>query len=159
MTNSIVYFLSPLGWLELTASDEALIKVHFMKGDAAKQPNNTENEILKITQKQLTEFFAGERKEFEIPLNPAGTEFQVKVWDVLQKIPFGKTISYLQLAQKVGSKEHTRAVGLANGKNPIAIIIPCHRVIGADGKLTGYAGGMKRKQWLLEFESQQGKLF
>lgn len=155
----IDYYLSPIGWLEIKADEKTLQSVHFIDENIAKQYINTENKILQITRKQLTEYFAGERTGFDIPLNPPGTDFQLKVWNELQKIPFGKTISYLQLAEKVGSKEYTRAVGLANGKNQIAIVIPCHRVIGSDGKLTGYTGGMKRKQWLLELESMQRNLF
>ena len=159
MEKYIDYINSPVGWLEITADDNALLSVHFMNDGASKQTINEENKVIQKTKKQLAEYFAGERKKFDIPLNPSGTEFQLKVWNELLKIPYGKTISYLQLAELVESKEHTRAVGLANGKNPVAIIVPCHRVVGSDGKLTGYAGGMKNKQWLLELESQQKNLF
>ncbi len=102
--------------------------------------------------KQLKEYFAGTRKEFDVPLDIEGTDFQKRVWDELQKIPYGKTISYKTLAEKLGDVKAIRAVGKANGQNPIAIIIPCHRVIGADGSLTGYAGGLDIKEKLLHLE-------
>ena len=101
---------------------------------------------------QLAEYFAGERQQFDVPLKLAGTPFQQRVWQELVRIPFGTTITYAQLAQRVGKPTASRAVGHANGRNPISIIVPCHRVIGANGKLTGYAGGVEKKQWLLEWE-------
>jgi methylated-DNA-[protein]-cysteine S-methyltransferase len=110
---------------------------------------------------QLDEYFKGERKDFTIRINPAGTEFQGKVWNSLLKIPYGKTISYLEQAKQFGDEKAIRAIASANGKNPIPIIIPCHRVIGNNGSLTGYAGGILKKQWLLEHEGalQQKTLF
>ncbi len=102
---------------------------------------------------QLRAYFAGERTEFTLKLDPHGTAFQRRVWDALEKIPFGTTTTYGQIAAELGDPRSTRVVGLANGRNPIAIIIPCHRVIGADGNLTGYGGGMDRKRWLLAHES------
>lgn len=101
---------------------------------------------------QLAEYFAGQRQEFELPLQPAGTPFQRRVWQELVKIPFGTTITYAQLAQRVGQPTAARAVGHANSRNPISLLVPCHRVIGADGALTGYAGGMEKKRWLLAWE-------
>lgn len=101
---------------------------------------------------QLAEYFAGERQTFDVPLKLAGTPFQQRIWQELVRIPFGTTITYAQLAQRVGKPTASRAVGHANGRNPISIIVPCHRVIGADGKLVGYAGGMNKKQWLLAWE-------
>jgi methylated-DNA-[protein]-cysteine S-methyltransferase len=101
---------------------------------------------------QLAEYFAGERQQFDVPLKLAGTPFQQHVWRELVRIPFGTTISYAQLAQRVGKPTASRAVGAANGRNPISILVPCHRVIGAGGKLTGYAGGIDKKQWLLAWE-------
>jgi len=101
---------------------------------------------------QIAEYFAGERQQFDLPLKLAGTPFQQRVWQELVRIPFGTTITYAQLAQRVGKPTASRAVGHANGRNPISIIVPCHRVIGADGKLTGYAGGVDKKQWLLAWE-------
>jgi AraC family transcriptional regulator of adaptative response/methylated-DNA-[protein]-cysteine methyltransferase len=111
------------------------------------------NAILEQTQMELAEYFAGTRRTFTMPLAPAGTDFQQRVWQILQQIPFGKTRSYGQQADLIGDRAATRAVARANGDNPIAIIIPCHRVIGADGKLTGYGGGLWRKQWLLDHEN------
>jgi methylated-DNA-[protein]-cysteine S-methyltransferase len=108
--------------------------------------------IIQKAKKQVDEFFAGKRQDFDLPLKPEGSEFQRTVWDELTRIPFGKTISYGELARRIGKPEAPRAVGLANGKNPISIIVPCHRVIGASGKLTGYGGGLDRKVWLLEHE-------
>src|SRR5258706_9427311 len=101
---------------------------------------------------QIDEFFTGKRQDFDLPLKPAGSAFQLSVWDELTRIPFGKTISYGELARRIGKPDAPRAVGLANGKNPISIIVPCHRVIGASGKLTGYGGGIDRKVLLLEHE-------
>ncbi len=110
---------------------------------------------------QLGEYFDKRRKVFNLQLNPTGTDFQKKVWEVLLKIPHGKTVSYLELSKQLGDVKAIRAVAAANGKNPLWIVVPCHRVIGSDGSLTGYAGGLWRKQWLLEHESnlQQQKLF
>jgi methylated-DNA-[protein]-cysteine S-methyltransferase len=105
---------------------------------------------------QLAEYFAGARREFDVPLKLAGTPFQQRVWQELVQIPFGTTLTYAQLAQRVGKPTASRAVGHANGRNPISIIVPCHRVIGADGKLTGYAGGVDKKQWLLAWERRAG---
>ena len=101
---------------------------------------------------QLFEYFNGQRNSFDLPLEPYGTEFEQKVWDQLQHIPFGSTTNYGTIAKKVGDKKAAQAVGSANGKNPIAIVIPCHRVIGANNDLTGYAGGLQRKEWLLKHE-------
>jgi methylated-DNA-[protein]-cysteine S-methyltransferase len=113
---------------------------------------------------QLAEYFAGERQQFDVPLKLVGTAFQLRVWQELVRIPFGTTISYARLAQRLGKPTASRAVGHANGRNPISIIVPCHRVIGADGKLTGYAGGVDKKQWLLAWErratsAEPGNLF
>lgn len=111
--------------------------------------------------KQLQEYFAGDRKEFQLKLNPSGTAFQKKVWHLLEQIPYGTTASYLELSKQFGNPAAIRAVAAANGKNPLWIVIPCHRVIGSDGSLTGYAGGLWRKKWLLEHEqvSKQQSLF
>ena len=113
-----------------------------------------ENDVILKAKNQLYEYFDGNRIEFNVPLQLVGTDFQKKVWNLLMKIPFGKTISYLDLAKMLGDPNATRAVAAANGKNPIAIIIPCHRVIGSDGSLTGYAGGLGNKRMLLSFESK-----
>lgn len=110
---------------------------------------------------ELDAYFSGKLEEFKVPLKPSGSEFQEKVWNHLLKIPFAKTISYMQVAVQLGDVKSIRAVGTANGRNPIPIIIPCHRVIGSNGALTGYGGGLWRKKWLLDFErkAKQGELF
>lgn len=116
-----------------------------------------ETPLIKKTYSQLKEYFAGNRKIFDIPISANGTEFQIKVWEELQKIPYGKIRTYKEIAENIGNKNASRAVGMANNKNPIAIIIPCHRVIGSNGDLTGYAGGIKLKQYLLNLEKQNSK--
>jgi methylated-DNA-[protein]-cysteine S-methyltransferase len=117
--------------------------------------------VLKESVSQLNDYFDGKRKDFTFKLKPSGTEFQQKVWKGLLEIPFGKTMSYLELSKKLGDVKAIRAVASANGKNPLWIVVPCHRVIGTDGSLTGYAGGLWRKKWLLEHEnpSKQGSFF
>lgn len=152
------YYKSPVGNLRIISNDRDIIKIEFAD-DYFKMkmiPVQIQNCI-----KQLDEYFTGERKEFQVRINPAGTEFQAKVWNQLLKIPYGKTISYLDQAKSLGDEKAIRAIASANGKNPIPIIIPCHRVIGNNGKLTGYAGGLLKKQWLLEHEGaiQQKSLF
>ena len=116
-----------------------------------------ETPLIKKTYSQLKEYFDGIRKRFDIPISANGTEFQMKVWKELQKISYGKTTTYKEIAENIGNKNASRAVGMANNKNPIAIIIPCHRVIGSNGDLTGYAGGIKLKQYLLNLEKQNSK--
>jgi methylated-DNA-[protein]-cysteine S-methyltransferase len=103
--------------------------------------------------KQLDAYFAGELERFDLPLAPHGTPFQLRVWEELRRIPYGQTISYSELARRLGDRKLVRAVGLANGRNPLSIVIPCHRVVGADGSLVGYGGGLERKRWLLEHEA------
>ena len=118
-------------------------------------------DVLKESVSQLNDYFEGKRKDFNFKLNPSGSEFQQKVWKGLLEIPFGKTMSYLELSKKLGDVKAIRAVASANGKNPLWIVVPCHRVIGTDGSLTGYASGLWRKKWLLEHENPntQGSLF
>jgi len=148
------YCITPLGWLELKSTENTLLSVRFEgKGESSEiiPP------ILEESEKQLLEYFQGSRQIFNLRLAPEGTEFQQKVWEQVVAIPFGKTASYLDIALKTGSAKNTRAVGLANGKNPIPIIIPCHRIIGSNGKLTGYAGGLERKRWLLHHELSNSK--
>jgi methylated-DNA-[protein]-cysteine S-methyltransferase len=113
--------------------------------------------LLDEARRQLVAYFAGRLKVFDLPLAPNGTEFQRRVWSALTKIPFGATTSYAQLARRVGNEAAVRAVGAANGRNPIPIIVPCHRVIGSNGSLTGFGGGLPRKQWLLRHEGAQGE--
>ena len=110
-------------------------------------------EVLEDAIHQFREYFEGKRRKFDLTLNPEGTSFQKKVWELLQEIPYGKTISYLELSKRLGNPKAIRAAAAANGKNPLWIIVPCHRVIGSNGDLTGYAGGLHRKKWLLEHES------
>lgn len=143
---------TPLGIIELKGDAEGLASALFKDAEniviSAKIPKELNDAVL-----QLQEYFEGNRKEFNLKLSPKGTDFQKRVWQQLQQIPFGKTTSYQQMANTLGDPKVIRAAASANGKNPISIIIPCHRVIGSDGSLTGYAGGLHRKKWLLEFES------
>ncbi|MBO9668316.1 MAG: methylated-DNA--[protein]-cysteine S-methyltransferase [Bdellovibrio sp.] len=145
---------SAVGAMYLVASEENLFGVFWNKQDKISMVANPQNKILQMTLAQLEEYFEGTRTEFSIPLSPQGTEFQLKVWKQLQKIPYGKTISYKELATAVSDPNASRAVGSANGKNPISIIIPCHRVIASNGRLAGYAGGVSAKDFLLKLESQ-----
>jgi methylated-DNA-[protein]-cysteine S-methyltransferase len=150
------YYQSPLGLLKIEASEIALVSVSFLHEETISMANGQEGSaIVENTKAQLTEYFEGKRKQFDLPLEYSGTEFQLKVWEALTRIPFGKTMSYGQLAHLLGAKELVRAVGNANRKNPIGIIVPCHRIIGSQGSLVGYAGGLWRKQWLLEHEGSQ----
>lgn len=143
---------SPLGRLKLTAGPEALLKVSFTNESITDKSNSIKNDILDQTVRQLEEYFAGERTTFDLPLSPAGTEFQQKVWKILRDIPFGQTTTYGSISEKLGDCNAVRAVGTANGQNPIPIIIPCHRVLGSGQKMTGYSGGIDRKRWLLKHE-------
>ena len=151
MKNYVTY-KSPFGMLFLTAEGDALTGVHFKKIDF-NEATEKETTILKNSKKQLDEYFSGKRKSFELKINLNGTIFQKKAWQHLQKIPYGKTSSYSDQAKSAGSANAVRAIGSANGRNPIAIIIPCHRVIRADGSLGGYAGGLPVKKFLLKLES------
>lgn len=155
-TMQVTHISSPLGQIEIKELDNSIVEIRFTE---SKPVTKNSSPILDKCIHQLMEYFNGTRTSFELPLQPMGTEFQKKVWSELQNIPFGKTISYMDLAKRLGDPKVIRAAGTANGKNPIAIIIPCHRVIGTDGSLTGYAGGLERKQWLLEHESSQMSLF
>ncbi len=146
---AFTYFKSPPGLIELSATGNGISSLYFVS--EAKQKNSP-NKILSDCAKQLGEYFQNKRKEFSITLDMQGTDFQKKVWNELLNIPFGKTISYLQLAKRLGDVKSIRAVGGANGKNPVSIIVPCHRVIGSNGSLVGYGGGLDKKKWLLEFE-------
>ena len=146
----ISYFTSPVGYLKIEADENVLQRLNFI--DTPQNDAIKENEAIKKCKQQLDEYFLGKRKDFDLSLALNGTPFQNKVWNELLSIPFGKTISYLQLAKKLSDGKCIRAVGTANGKNPMAIIVPCHRVIGSDGKLVGYAGGLGRKKFLLQHE-------
>lgn len=150
---------SPLGVLTLVSNGAALTRLEFENPRwPYVAPERGEDEILTRARRQLDAYFAGRLDTFDVPLAPAGTGFQQKVWRALMSIGYGATWSYGRLAAAIGSPKASRAVGLANGRNPIAIIVPCHRVIGADGSLTGYGGGMRRKQHLLDLERGQAPL-
>ncbi len=140
---------TPIGELILRGDERGIAEILFA---SEKRKSTGVPEPLKNGVEQLTAYFAGERKEFDLTLNPAGTDFQQRVWHSLLTIPYGKTLSYKEQALKLGNLKAIRAVASANGKNPLPIVIPCHRVIGSNGTLTGYAGGIWRKKWLLEHE-------
>lgn len=142
---------SPIGELHLVANDKALVYLGFKFREWDDQVKGT-NKIIERTKSQLDEYFAGERKDFDVPYSLGGTEFQNTVWKTLAKIPFGKTWSYQQMAEALKKPTAMRAVGRTNGLNPISIILPCHRVIGKSGSLTGYAGGLPAKEFLLKLE-------
>ena len=150
---------TPVGQLTLVAHDQALVAVLWENDDPKRVKlsesfEQNEHPLLKEVEKQLIEYFAGQRTQFTIPLDFQGTAFQKSVWSALLRIPFGETRSYKQIAESIGNVKAVRAVGAANGKNPISIIAPCHRVIGANGKLVGFAGGLKNKDILLNLESK-----
>ena len=154
-----VFINTPLGFTEIQGDENGISKIHVMSENveiSTKIPEELKEAVL-----QLQDYFDGKRTTFTFPLNPSGTDFQKKVWDELLHIPFGKTCSYLDLSKKLGDVKAIRAVASANGKNPLWIVVPCHRVIGTDGSLTGYAGGLWRKKWLLEHENpvKQESLF
>lgn len=144
------YYRSPVGYLEIEASDKAVTNVAFVNGIQDKKLASNRQTEACIT--QLDEYFAGKRKRFHLKLNPPGTEFQKSIWTCMLDIPFGETVSYSDLADAVNNPKAVRAVGMANNKNKIVIIIPCHRVIGKNGSLTGFGSGMEKKIWLLEHE-------
>jgi methylated-DNA-[protein]-cysteine S-methyltransferase len=145
---------SPVGDIVVTANDEGVTSLEFDE-DAHAELRSGSTQAATIVERaveQLQQYFAGERRDFDLPLAPEGTDFQRAVWAALSRIPYGTTISYKEQATWVGNPKATRAVGSANGRNPIAIVVPCHRVIGSDGRPTGYASGIDRKLWLLEHE-------
>jgi methylated-DNA-[protein]-cysteine S-methyltransferase len=155
-------FDSPIGELLLSGDGEGLTGLYFPDGTKALAPLpgwSRDDDAFDETRQQLTAYFAGELTEFHLRLAPHGTPFQLRVWTALQNIPYGETTTYGKLASALGDPRATRAVGLANASNPIAIIIPCHRVIGADGTLTGYGGGVQRKHWLLAREGRALPLY
>ncbi|MCH2489959.1 MAG: methylated-DNA--[protein]-cysteine S-methyltransferase [Flavobacteriales bacterium] len=153
------YLSTPIGTLELQGDEKGLVSLSFI--DASESNTTAIPEVLQPVASQLREYFEGKRTQFDLKLSPEGSDFQKKVWNALQTIPYGKTTSYQDMANALGNPKVIRAAAAANGKNPIAIIVPCHRVIGTDGSLTGYAGGLHRKKWLLKHESpvKQGVLF
>ncbi len=159
--NEIIYYKSPIGWLRIKNDGKAIAEVAFAdkEGNADMKAINNQiptTTILKKCIKQLDEYFAGKRFQFDLVLAQPGTEFQQSVWTGLLEINYGKTLSYLSFSKKLGNAKAIRAVGTANGKNNIAIIVPCHRVIGSNGTLIGYGGELWRKKWLLEHEAKYG---
>ena len=150
INNEVAYYDSPIGTLEICGTEKYLKSVLFF--DSEKRDCKKLSQLLNISVQQLDEYFNKKRRKFDLPLQPQGTNFQKAVWDALLEIPYGATVSYFDIAKKVGNSKAVRAVGGANGKNPITIIIPCHRIIGSNGKLVGYGGGLWRKKWLLQHE-------
>lgn len=146
------FFNTPLGLMEIRATTSELNSILFCEHSKATKPNA----LTDRTKTQLNEYFSGTRQHFDLPLGAKGTVFQTRVWAALQCIPFGETRSYGQIAVQIGNPKGSRAVGLANGNNPLTIVVPCHRVIGANGALTGYASGVDRKAWLLDHERVAG---
>lgn len=154
MNTFVTYFESPIGQLRITGNDDGVEGILFLDVPETGHTFSDHRVALECAI-ELKEYFQGDRTDFTIPLAPKGTMFQQLVWNELLKIPFGRKRSYGDIAMAVGNEKMIRAVGTANARNPIAIIVPCHRVIGADGSLTGYAGGLWRKEWLLEHEAKQ----
>lgn len=144
------YYYSPIGTICITGTEAGICSVKFC--DVVTDKNHALPQPLVSCAEQLAAYFNGELRDFDLPLLPAGTSFQQQVWQQLKTISYGKTASYLDVARTVSGEKAIRAVGAANGKNPLCIVVPCHRVIGSDGSLTGYAGGLWRKEWLLQHE-------
>jgi len=143
------HFDTPLGKMEITADNKSIKSINFVESVSAKQPNK----FTDLGKQQLLEYYSGERQEFDLPLHADGTQFQQSVWRALNKVAYADTCSYGDIARLIKNPKAVRAVGSANGKNPMTIVVPCHRVIGSDGTLTGYASGVKRKAWLLKHEA------
>lgn len=155
---AIAFIKSPIGTAKVIGDKKGITEINILDSESE---SNIIPEELEFAVNQIQEYFEGKRTMFTFEINPKGTDFQKKVWKALLRIPFGKTISYLTLSKEIGTVKAIRAVASANGKNPIWIVIPCHRVVGSDGTLTGYAGGLWRKKWLLEHENpiRQESLF
>lgn len=154
MEQNLYFFETPVGTLGIVENGVAITEVYFEKENRHMDVMLAETKLIKETCKQLQEYFEGKRKAFNLPLAPKGTPFQLKVWNALQNIPYGETRSYKDIAIAAGNFQASRAVGMANNRNPISIIIPCHRVIGSNGKLVGYGGGLHIKEYLLDLEKQ-----
>lgn len=159
MKTEVAYLKTPIGTAKIVGSINGIQEVSVLENEI--ETSKTIAKCLQNCVTQLEEYFAGKRKDFELTINPKGTNFQLKVWKSLLQVPFGKTLTYREQSLYLGDIKAIRAVASANGKNPIWIIIPCHRIIGSDGSLTGYAGGVWRKKWLLEHENpvKQQSLF
>jgi len=161
MNIEVVYYRSPVGVLEIRSAGNAISEILFLNSWKGAKVDETQlsftkpkSPVIKNCIKQLDEYFSGKRFEFTIPIAQVGTDFQQTVWTALCNIPYGKTISYLELSKRIGNVKAIRAVGTANGNNSICIIVPCHRVIGSNGDLVGYGGDLWRKKWLLEHEAK-----
>ena len=150
------YLKTPLGTAKILGNDDGIVEISVL--DEEHSAVTIRSQVVKECMVQLKEYFEGIRTRFTVKLNPSGTDFQKRVWDELLQIPFGEKTTYMKQTLKLGSEKAIRAVASANGKNPIWIIIPCHRVVGSDGSLTGYAGGLYRKKWLLEHENPSGQI-
>jgi methylated-DNA-[protein]-cysteine S-methyltransferase len=149
---------SPVGVIEIIGSEEAVYSILFSEKEKALEKVNADTPVvLKDCLDQLDDYFKGKRQEFTIPYDMEGTDFQKKVWTALTEIPYAETGSYKDIAVSIGNEKAVRAVGMTNGKNKLSIIVPCHRIIGSNGKLTGYAGGLWRKEWLLQHEKNNKK--
>ncbi len=155
--NHYQFLSSPLGQLRLVSNGKALVRIEF-PGRHDDDGEEREDAVLRKTTAQIQEYFAGEREAFDLPLAAAGTDFQHSVWHALREIPFGEQRSYRDIADSIGNRKAVRAVGAANGRNPIPIVVPCHRVVGSDGSLTGFAGGLDAKRLLVRLESRQAQL-
>lgn len=150
------YFQSEIGLLEIVGTEESIRKVNFVEAEVGNEEMGQPDlpPVISACLAQFEAYFRGDRREFSLKLEPAGTDFQKAVWGQLLTIPYGQTVSYLDIARQVSNEKAVRAVGAANGQNPIAIIVPCHRVVGSNGQLTGYGGGLWRKAWLLNHEKK-----
>jgi methylated-DNA-[protein]-cysteine S-methyltransferase len=148
----VAYFKTPIGFVKITEEDGFIESIYMLDGEFEEQPPETP--LLKMAIQQLDEYFKGERKVFDLPLNQKGSGFQEQVWDQLTKIEYGKTISYLEQSKLMNNPLGIRAIASANGKNHLIIVVPCHRVIGSNGSLTGFGAGLWRKKWLLEHEAK-----
>lgn len=155
---NIYYYNTKIGRIGIEENGIAITKLDFINKDLQEEIiEKNETDLLKKAISELNEYLEGKRSSFDLPLDPKGTEFQKKVWNALKEIPYGETRSYGEIAKTIGNEKASRAVGMANNKNPIAIIVPCHRVIGANGKLVGYAGGLDIKEKLLQLEKNCAK--
>lgn len=147
---NIIYYKSPIGFIEISSAEDKIVSIFFVDQDRKVQNPRTEEEIICID--ELDAYFEGNIRKFSFPVKMTGTDFQCKVWNELLNIPYGETISYGELSRRIKNPAAVRAVGSANGSNPLSIVVPCHRVIGSNGKLIGYGGGLWRKKWLLDHE-------
>lgn len=150
----IYFYQTKIGRIGIVENDAAVTNVYFPNEIIPSGMDEKETELIKKAGEEINEYFSGKRSNFDIPLAPEGTEFQKSVWNVLKKIPYGKTFSYKQVAEAVGNPKASRVVGMANNRNPIPLFIPCHRVIGSNGKLIGFAGGLDLKESLLKMEKE-----